>query len=55
MAGKATLFDSRIKYKNVQFWVSDLMKAYDQNLPNKNNEWITSIGKSFKFSFHLVI
>ena len=44
MACKSTSIESRLKYKNVQFWVSDLMKAYDENLPNKSNEWITSIG-----------
>jgi hypothetical protein len=36
---------SRQKFKNVQFWVSDLIKNYqEENLPQ--NDWIASVGKT---------
>ena len=34
-----------VKYKNVQFWVSDLFKAYDMETESKNTDWITSVGE----------
>ncbi len=34
-----------VKYKNVQFWVSDLLKAYDVETEAKNTDWITSVGE----------
>ncbi len=41
----ATAKSQIIKYKNVQFWVSDLYKAYDMETGSKNTDWITSVGK----------
>ena len=43
MASKNSKSDLKIKYKNVQFWVSDLFKAFDEENP-KNNDWISSVG-----------
>ena len=44
MASKNWKTDSKIKYKNVQFWVSDLFNTFDEENP-KDNDWISSVGK----------
>ena len=40
----------KIKFKNVQFWVSDLLKTYDEQNETEK-DWIASVGKNFKL-FH---